>query len=176
MLARGDRRLAQPLGLTRQDCEQFIPTDYAAHCSFRQVLIPEPRFSNPKRLRQSDLGSSGEIFKDLPPGGIIGGATSMTFVDDDQVKKAGREIPEDLLALLRSRNIGLLRWEGGGCFSLSRHLVRSSALLSAGKLAISSSRAMDTDEFLRCRHFRSGQAKSQALSHLTGTLNRGIFR
>jgi hypothetical protein len=71
--------------------------------------------------------------------------------------------------------MGLLRCEGGPCFSLARHLVRSSALLSAGKLAISSSRAMDTDEFLRCRHFRSGQAKSQALSDLTGHSKREIF-
>ena len=43
----------------------------------------------------------GEIFENLPPCGIVGGAAAMTLVNDDQVKKAGREFPEELLALLR---------------------------------------------------------------------------
>src|SRR6202166_4140982 len=50
---------------------------------------------------EADLRSGGEIFEDFFPGGIIGGATTVTLVDDDQVKKAGREFPEELLAFLR---------------------------------------------------------------------------
>ena len=53
------------------------------------------------RGREADLGSGGEIFENLSPGGILGGAAAVALVDDDQVKKAGRELPEELLALLR---------------------------------------------------------------------------
>ena len=55
------------------------------------------------RGREADLGSGGEIFENLPPGRIVGGAAAMTLVNDDQVKKARREFPEELLALLRAR-------------------------------------------------------------------------
>ena len=54
-----------------------------------------------RRRRESDLGSGGEVFENLAPGRIVGGAAAVTLVDDDQVKEAGREFPEELLALLR---------------------------------------------------------------------------
>src|SRR5207248_381962 len=44
----------------------------------------------------------------LFPCRIVGCAAAMTFVNDDQVKKARREFPEELLAVLRPRN-GLIK-------------------------------------------------------------------
>ena len=44
----------------------------------------------------------GEIFEDFPPGRILGGAAAMALVDHDQVEEAGRELAEELLALLRA--------------------------------------------------------------------------
>ena len=60
------------------------------------------------RGRESDLGSGGEIFENLPPGRIVGGAAAMTLVNDDQIKEAGREFPEELLAFLRAGD-GLIK-------------------------------------------------------------------
>ena len=54
-----------------------------------------------RRGREPDLGRAREVFENLAPGGIVGGAATMTLVDDDQVKKARREFPEELLAFLR---------------------------------------------------------------------------
>ena len=51
---------------------------------------------------QADLGGGGEVVEDLAPGGILGGAAAVAFVDDDQVEKAGRELAVQLLALLRT--------------------------------------------------------------------------
>ena len=50
---------------------------------------------------EADLGGGGEVFENLPPGGIVGGAAAVTLVNDDEVKEAGREFAEQLLALLR---------------------------------------------------------------------------
>ena len=60
------------------------------------------------RGRESDLGGAGEVIENLPPGCIVGGAAAMTLINDDQVKKARREFPEELLALLRPRD-GLIK-------------------------------------------------------------------
>ena len=51
---------------------------------------------------QADLGGGGEVFEDLAPGGILGGAAAVALVDDDEVEEAGRELAEELLALLRA--------------------------------------------------------------------------
>ena len=51
---------------------------------------------------EADLGGGGEVLEDLAPGGILGGAAAVALVDDDQVEEAGRELAEELLALLRA--------------------------------------------------------------------------
>ena len=55
-----------------------------------------------RRGGQADLRGAGEVVEDLAPGGILGGAAAVALVDDDQVEEAGRELPEELLALLRA--------------------------------------------------------------------------
>jgi len=42
-----------------------------------------------RRGRKPDLGSCGEVFQNLSPRGIIGSATAVALIDDDQVKEAG---------------------------------------------------------------------------------------
>jgi hypothetical protein len=44
---------------------------------------------------------AGKILEDFTPGGILGGAAAMAFVDDDQVEEVLRELLEQLLALFR---------------------------------------------------------------------------
>ena len=51
-----------------------------------------------------------EVFEDLAPGGILGGAAAVALVDDDQVEEARRELPEQLLAFLRAGD-GLIEAE-----------------------------------------------------------------
>ena len=41
-----------------------------------------------------DLSGGGEVFEDLAPGGILGRAAAVTFVDDDEVEEARREFAE----------------------------------------------------------------------------------
>ena len=55
-----------------------------------------------RRGGQADLRGGGEVFEDLAPGGIFGGAAAVALVDDDQVEKAGREFAEELLPFLRA--------------------------------------------------------------------------
>ena len=50
---------------------------------------------------QADLGGAGEPGEDLAPGRVLGGAAAMALVDDDQVEELGRELLEQLLALVR---------------------------------------------------------------------------
>ena len=57
---------------------------------------------------ESDLGSAREVVEDILPCRVVSGAATMALVNDDQVKKAGREFPVDLLALLRPRD-GLIK-------------------------------------------------------------------
>src|ERR1700686_624373 len=52
--------------------------------------------------RESDLGRGREVSKNLPPCRIVGGAAAMTLINYDQIKKAGREFPEELLPFLLS--------------------------------------------------------------------------
>src|SRR5580700_881039 len=68
------------------------------------------------RGRKSDLGSGGEIFENLPPCRIVGGAATVAFVNDDQVKEARREFPEKLLAVF---------WPGDGLIEPQVDLVCS---------------------------------------------------
>lgn len=49
---------------------------------------------------QTDLGGRGEIVEDLASGGVHGGAAAMSFVDDDRIDEAGREVAVELLALI----------------------------------------------------------------------------
>ena len=51
---------------------------------------------------QADLRGGGEVVEDFAPGGILGGAAAVAFVDDDQVEEAGRELAVELLPLLRA--------------------------------------------------------------------------
>ncbi len=53
------------------------------------------------RRGKADLRGGGEIFENLAPGRILGGAAAVALVNDDQVEEARREFPEELLALLR---------------------------------------------------------------------------
>ena len=55
-----------------------------------------------RRGGEADLRGGGEVVEDLAPGGILGGAAAVALVDDDQVEEAGRELAEELLALLRA--------------------------------------------------------------------------
>ena len=70
----------------------------------------ETYFGLLRRGRKADLGSAGEIFENFAPGRIVGGAATMTLVDDDQVEEARREFPEELLAFLRPGD-GLVKAE-----------------------------------------------------------------
>ena len=36
---------------------------------------------------KADLGGGGEVFEDLAPRGIIGGAAAVTLVDDDEIEE-----------------------------------------------------------------------------------------
>ena len=51
---------------------------------------------------EADLRGGGKVVEDLAPGGILGGAAAVAFVDDDEVEEAGRELAEELLPLLRA--------------------------------------------------------------------------
>ena len=55
-----------------------------------------------RRGGQADLRGAGEVLEDFAPGGILGRAAAVAFVDDDQVEEAGRELAEQLLPLLRA--------------------------------------------------------------------------
>ena len=59
---------------------------------------------------EADLGGGREVFEDLAPGGILGGAAAVALVDDDQVEEAGRELAEDLLPFFRAGD-GLVQAE-----------------------------------------------------------------
>ena len=62
----------------------------------------ETYFGLLRRGGEADLRGAGEVFEDLAPGRILGGAAAMALVDDDQVEEAGRELAEELLPLLRA--------------------------------------------------------------------------
>ena len=53
-----------------------------------------------RRSGEADLGGGGEVFKDLPPGGILGRAAAVALVDDDQVEEIRGELPVELLPFL----------------------------------------------------------------------------
>ena len=55
-----------------------------------------------RRGGQADLGGGGEVFEDLAPGRILGGAAAVALVDHDEVEETGRELAEELLAFLRA--------------------------------------------------------------------------
>ncbi len=50
---------------------------------------------------KADLGGGREIFENFTPRRIVGGTATMTLVNDDQIKKAARELTEKLLTVLR---------------------------------------------------------------------------
>src|SRR5262245_50710455 len=54
------------------------------------------------RSVEANLCGGGKVFEDLTPGRILGGATTVTLIDDDQIEKAGGELPEQLLPLFRA--------------------------------------------------------------------------
>ena len=54
-----------------------------------------------RRCGEADLGRGGKIFKNLAPGGILGGAATVALINNDEVKEARREFPEELLPLFR---------------------------------------------------------------------------
>ena len=56
-----------------------------------------------RRRRHADLRGGREVLEDLAPGGILGRAAAVALVDDDQVEEVRRELPEELLAILRAR-------------------------------------------------------------------------
>ncbi len=60
------------------------------------------------RRRKADLGGPGEIFQNFAPCRILGRATTVTLVDDDQIEEARRKLPEQFLAFL---------WPGDGLIS-----------------------------------------------------------
>ncbi len=49
---------------------------------------------------EADLRGGGEVVEDLAPGGVVGGAAAVAFVDDDQVEEVGRELLVDVLLFL----------------------------------------------------------------------------
>ena len=49
---------------------------------------------------QADLRGGREVFEDLAPRGIVGGAAAVALVDDDQVEEVGRELLVDVLLFL----------------------------------------------------------------------------
>jgi len=54
-----------------------------------------------RRGGQADLRRAGKMVEDFTPGGVLGGAAAMAFVDDNQVEEVLRELLEQLLALFR---------------------------------------------------------------------------
>ena len=52
-----------------------------------------------RRGRQPDLGSGRKLLKNLSPRCIVGRTSTVTLIDDDQVKESRREFPEQFLAL-----------------------------------------------------------------------------
>ena len=50
--------------------------------------------------RHPDLGSRGEVFEHLAPGGIVRGAAPVTLVHEDQIEEVRGELPVDFLLLL----------------------------------------------------------------------------
>lgn len=46
---------------------------------------------------QTDLNSSGEVFEDFSPCGVLRGASAMALVDDDQVEEVGRNTLKDFV-------------------------------------------------------------------------------
>ena len=59
---------------------------------------------------QADLHGRWKVFENLAPGGIIGGAAAVTFVDDDQVEEVRRELLVDVLPLFGAgRRLGRAR-------------------------------------------------------------------
>ena len=50
--------------------------------------------------RHPDLGSRGEVFEHLAPGGIVRGTAPVTLVHEDQIEEVRGELPVDVLLLL----------------------------------------------------------------------------
>ncbi len=75
-----------------------------------------------RRGGQADLGGGGEVVEDLPPRGVLGGAAAVALVDDDEVEEVGRELAEELLAILRAgdglveREVDLVGGVDAACF------------------------------------------------------------
>ena len=53
-----------------------------------------------RRGGEADLGGRREVFENLAPGGIFGGAAAMALVDDDQIEEVRRELLVDVLLFL----------------------------------------------------------------------------
>ena len=53
-----------------------------------------------RRRGHADLGGGREVFEDLAPGGVLGGAAAMALVDDDEVEEVRRELLVDVLLFL----------------------------------------------------------------------------
>ena len=54
--------------------------------------------------READLCRAGKVIEDFAPRRIRSGAASMALINDDQIKKARRELTIKLLPFLRSRD------------------------------------------------------------------------
>jgi len=50
---------------------------------------------------EADLRGIAEVFEDLPPGGVVGGAAAMALVNDDEIEEPRRELAEELLPILQ---------------------------------------------------------------------------
>ncbi len=80
-LVRGEKAVVYPL-------PEGIGVDRIA-----EVLDVGNSFGFFRRCGQADLGGVAEIFENLAPGGISGGAAAVAFVDNDQVEEVGAELP-----------------------------------------------------------------------------------
>ena len=45
---------------------------------------------------EPDMGGAGEVIEDFTPGGILGGAATVAFVDHDQVEEVAGELLVDV--------------------------------------------------------------------------------
>src|ERR1700730_853129 len=53
------------------------------------------------RSRHSDLCGTGEVIKDLPPGGVIVSTSAVAFIHDNEVEESRRKLTEEFLAFFR---------------------------------------------------------------------------
>ena len=69
-----------------------------------------------RRCSEADLCRAREVFENLTPGRILGRATTVTLIDDDEVEETRRKLPEKFLTFL---------WAGNGLVKTKVDLVGS---------------------------------------------------